>query len=177
MVNFTIDPDNHPEFPSTLETQIFYAHLDLLVNDMNLKTFFSQGWGIKEIQSEEISSLGGKKTPALFIYLDNDTEQAELSETGTVAVAITHFLTFTYGGYTGTRQQLYRRILGYIQGLLHTQNIVNGGLRGESNEQLTDAILQQEALEAATTDNSDVFVMRLTTIHGATIGLTTREAC
>ena len=167
----TILVENHPEFEDVIYTKMLSAVLLLLQEDTALSDFFEE---IREIPSEEISNLGSKKCPSLWLYLLDDVESPATNMSGVsqVAVTVTILQLFKYGKYNDSQQQLQRRIMAYIQALIHRQ--IN--IRDEAGNQLSDTVLQFNRLEAAEIQDSDKFIMRLDCVLGGTIDQQTQQA-
>lgn len=171
-----IDPSNHPEFPPTVHTLLTDAIHRLISADGRMSSFFIGG--IEIIPSDEVRSLGAKKTPSLWIYLLDDTEST-VNEEGKgltsgqawVLATVRAIALFHYGEWNNDRQQLLRRVMGSIQVIIHSQIIIED----EMGQCLSDNIIQTNRIEAIEIKGTvDAFAMTLDFVFGSIIDQVTQ---
>jgi len=159
-----IDANNHPEFPDSVHTLIADSLLNLLKNNPLLDSFFNSE--INGIESQTIRELGIKRARSLWVYILDDAEEALPSGMAFVVTTISILLVDSAGRINETRQNLYRRVIAYIQAFIHQQL----DLRDVDGNQITDSTIQFNRIEAAEiADTDQYFVIELQCVFGSTI--------
>jgi len=159
-----IDAGNHPEFPDSVHTLILDAVLVLMQQDSSLAGYL--GPNINQIESREIRQLGSKATPSIWGYLFSDEETALPSGRAFVETTVSIILLDKYGRYRdGDRQSLSRRVLAYVQTLIHKEIV----LKDPGGNQITDSVIRYNRVPAKEVIDSAVFAVELQAVFGSTI--------
>lgn len=163
-----IDPQNHPEFPDSTQTLIFKS-LFALVKGIPEVVAYCKG-GIEEVSAQDVRSAGPNSYPAIWMYLFDDSAETQPSNQGLLVTTISILLYNKRGTFTGTRENLERRVLSKIEVAMYTKLI----LRDEDDNQLTDSVINSGVVEAPVEEGSDSFIWEMQPVFGSIIDQTTQ---
>jgi len=126
--------------------------------------------GIEEVSAQDVRSAGPNSYPAIWMYLFDDSAETQPSNQGLLVTQISILLYGKRGTFTGTQENLQRRVLSIIEVAMHTKLI----LRDEDDNQLTDSVVSSGVIEAPLEEGTDSFVWELRPVFGTIIDQTTQ---